>query len=384
MKALKISAAFIAALMMFSCAKDTTKNPDNGPKNLNIKVQADAATKSVYDPAVQNQVTTIDPANSHIFFLDGANVILDQVALTAEALTTNAADPGQIITDLSSSVSKVYVIANYPSVPSGGWAGFAGKNISVVEAVLYSMTTQNPAYSATAPTGLENVMLACEAPVALVKVSDAIADPATNAVWKADVSVTPTVARLEINKIGQTAISEISSFNIEGIYIDYVYPDFTVKGGFGGNVLQGKPADYPTWPAWASQTTGFVAYDVETNKPGYKAPEDQVWGFQVPVAVAGDFAVPRIVVKVTDIVMDDAEAGSYETTRYITVKGYQEDVSGTLKDIEIFQRGVVYNVEEILFDQTNSHTYPHPTEIDIKVKVVVKPWVVKKVYPIVE
>lgn len=207
--------------------------------------------------------------------------------------------------------------------------------------------------------------------------------------WEAAIELSPIISRIEIE--GITCGGIITSFQVDGIFINSFYPQSPINGvlkgieNFGSendNYLDTN-AEYPT--ALYDYNAGGIG---ELNEKTYKPKTaDYVWAYNMFSTSAAEKTgdeyptdnVPHIVVRLSNIVTSDKDV-TYEGTHFLTVAKYTDDKG---KDITPFEPGKNYTLSAEDFKFNEEHITPNPEIESIKVKVTVSviDWENKPVKP---
>jgi hypothetical protein len=273
------------------CSKEAPANdnqPATGEKSVVIKI-AGEATRA---PGAKETGTAIF-TTADIYFTNGTAVMNK---FTGNVALLTGAD-GQEFENISGTVTDVYIIGNRPA-----GVGDAFTNMTQFDAnTLITLANQSD---------IQNVTLWGTSPVTTLDTPDA--DPTTgNAQYTVDVELTPLVARFEIDNIearkpATTGEAEITSFTLDGIYLDGVYTEmgFTFAAGTlfaGGGDGDTYPGTHPAQVMDDALTTfinGRTYTPVVTVKG---ADEDGVWAYNLLPATGAK--LPTIVLKLSDIVV---------------------------------------------------------------------------------
>ncbi|MCL2561381.1 MAG: hypothetical protein FWE10_03545 [Rikenellaceae bacterium] len=362
----KILLLTAAAVFAFASCTKENKQTEDGPKTLTVKI-GNAETRAVQAPGTAIPATL---SSGIIFLIDpSGNVIGSSITLNVGQATTT----GQVINNVSSS-ARVYILGN---VVAG--------DVSAVSALttwsaIQAYASDIAAYQTTLYTA-----------AALGNQAGVPAGITVTSTTEANVSInlTPLHARLELfgvtsalytdpgNSLNQT---QITNFDVIGVYVDSYYPNFTYGGGGSGTLFQinqaapsGGIGDTGTWPAVGTPPTMTTG------------PNPSIWGYNV---AAG--SLPRLVIALTTIEYEvSTDGGSTWTpgtditstgTYYLTVGGYSN------AGLTSFERGNIYQITaaNMTFSTDNLHTTPNPTEIDLTITVTVLPWVLVNTLPILE
>lgn len=351
----------IVALLMIgvtSCSKDDVIDNGDGSgketKSVFLKISNGPSTRA------EVPTQTAEPVvfkSGHLYFTDNAGVILRYHSIGSGAdFTVDNLTEGQNITNLPSTVTQVYVVGNTNVT--------AATKISDVKAQVLQVESQGT---------ISNVNLYGE---------DTEFTSTEGNKFTAEVTLAPTVARIELTDITAKADSRITGFEVEGIFIDNYFSQAVIGGSVDNANLvpiSTTAADYmesTKYPAALNPSiydwyTSPLAAESQVAKPSVAT---NVWGYNV---FANNSAVPRIVIRLKNIV---ATGGlSFTSPQFLTIKGLH-DGTNSLSEI---QSGHVYNIAAgaLEFDETNLTPAPNMETIEVEVTVTVADWVVKSVTP---
>ncbi len=355
MKSIKIFAMAAAAAMIFaSCSKEPkNNNEDVQGARLTIKlVGAVPQTRAIEEPGSIAE-GTIGLNDGHIFVVDQEGDVIHSEALKLNEAYTGS---GQLLSEggtgetakVVASDSRVYVVGNIPTLESGTVAGlttFAG-----IQAAVSALSGQTD-YSTPALANNDGEL------AFITVTSQAVGT--TPAQAEVTVQLSPLFARIELSEV--EAGGEVDSYKVAGIYVDEYYPSFNLVGEGKGTLWnQENNIDFGSNVGTADAATGPWVSDANVVIPG----EGVVWAYHV-----GAGSVPRFVIHLTDIVVDGDPVGE---DRYLTVTGY------TGLTTEAFERGNIYRVGKIEFDETDLGVTPNPKDVNLTVMVDVIEW--KEIY----
>ncbi|MCC8019932.1 MAG: hypothetical protein LIO85_09210 [Rikenellaceae bacterium] len=398
MKPLFITIASCAALALASCSGNEKGNgsgtgePAPGEtKSAYIKINTKAKSRS--DEATASG-TTATLYSALIYFIDGSSdpVVYEimSAAPTGADLTLAELEAGVLVEDIPSSVTQVYVVGNYDVTDANGQgadfptdAGDPGVNslrLSDVQDVVLDI--QQVSYGRLADgTVVGNLITVMDGQSTLYVYetgdNEWNGDNAlTDGDYYANVTISPVVARIEIEEISYTGTLE--QFTLEGIYINNYYQQMPVGLTRLAPTNNGSnPDHYDVGDSDFAYRAYSVMYDLigdNATGPATFTPDNGVWAYQV---FGNSNPVPHIILKLTDVV---AAGGASLGDRYVTVSGFAD---GDGDDIMSFVRNTVYKITDLAFTDADIDPLPEPTDVNVWVHVEVEPWATVIVSPII-
>lgn len=349
-----------------SCSNDEAGSVDNGtPKSLYLKITNGPATYA--EGATVANGTSITFTSGVLYFTDASGVIKKYYTITSNA--TDAANidmsvltgAGETITGLPGDVAAVYVVGNTSGLPTTG-------NISAVKAYTIGVASQGT---------ITNVNLYGE--------QTTLAYNAGTDTYTCTVNLAPTVARIELTNIKAGGV--ITGFDVAGIFVDNYYSQAAVAGTVGTPVDNGAVVanfgDNAGTYLTALKTFVYDWYSTPmaaTGSPLVAAPATagQVWGYNLFATAAGS-AVPRIIIRLTNITTTSGSGISYTDDQFITIKGLKDGATS----LTTIKAGEVYNIAAgaFVFDETNLTPTPNLSTIDVTVTVTLTQWTAVDVTP---
>lgn len=379
-KNFKCLALMAAALLVgfSSCSNDNDNlgDGDKGQKHdayLKINKAVTRAEGSAQG-AAEVVFTTGD-----VYFADAQGNIKRHLTISSDPTTTtnlNLADltkKGETVKNLPESATKVYMVGNTPGLPKAG-------NISTVKAKVLNVEDQKT---------ITNVNLYGEA----TATEDAPATDKVNAKYKVEITLNPTVARVELTDMKITG-NVITSYEIAGIFIDNYYAQAAADGtvdkanlkdngtkveAFGGTT--GATDEYPA--TLNPSIFDWYATPLAASADNVAKPAKEVWGYNVfatTTAAAYQSVAPRIVIRLTNIKTTKESGVTYTEDQFVTIKGLKEGTSDAMATIEA---GKIYNIAKgaLVIDETALTPTPNLKAIDVTVTVKLASWVPVSINP---
>lgn len=370
MKKLCVSLMAFVALLCVSCSNDPEipEKNDNGI-DVTLSITTSPLTKAVDDNQVEKKAP-IDASKALIvYFMDASSSTVASYKLTGEQITAIQSGSGFKFTNLDPSVVNVYVVANVHSSTLPDRA--PGTTLTAINAKAQNISDQQTANAAS-------VVLANTGKTATS--TSAVAAPNNvasngNAQFEAKIELTPIVSRIQIKKV--SADATITSFKLEGIYIDNFYPQMTIGGAFTSITIQ-HATDKATFDATKAPYITTNLYDESASgleKNPFGAATPQVYGYQIfPTTSTAHENVPYIILKISGITTTSNATRNFpDGTYYVAVKAYKE--AGTsAAPVTSFLPGNIYTVEDIVVSEKNIVTDPTKSLINVTVNVTVKAW----------
>lgn len=404
MKIKAILAVAIAAVTMASCAKDNggdiNNTPAEGTRNVLMQIETPKATRAIGDNA-DGEALAI--SSGHIIFANvnsgeilrfveirGANDASGNNQVNVSDLTTT----GATIPEVPTNSDICYVFANH------GLTGLTSSltNVSQIKALTFAVENMYDAND----KGVAKVPIFGSGEV---KEGTATINSVQQAVMETTVKVNAIGSRIQIKGMklaDQTAKnSVITSFKVKSIFVNNYYPTMKAMNLFTGisivNNGSTKGKYIPTDAAFAY--TGFTeslynyaAAGIGVAMTGAEgtgywadATKAKYWAYNVfPNLLSAGLAkeqLPHIVIEI-EAQVEHNNAAAVTETRYLTVKGYTDDV--TTNAIENFALGNSYTLggdTGFEFDYDDTKDVPEQGTLNGIVKVTPISWKDNSVTP---
>jgi hypothetical protein len=277
------------------------------------------------------------------------------------ALLTQA--QGVEIPDVPGHSRSVYVIGNLPA-GAGIVEPAVGVSLTALKQNLIGVSTQRDINNVTLFGG------------------DAIKVESAKNVARFELK--PLVARIEIAKISSTNNSDITSFKLEGIFINSYYDTVMLNGNAPADVIKNtEVAGFARGSAAYPAAYDGILYDYRSaqgqslgtaSAPNIHVPSASqsawVYNLLAPVACAqpNTLAAPHIVIAVSDIQTQNGT--EYKDTWYLTVTSLVHQGS----KITRLEPGKVYSIKDINFSHTNVQPEPEMKTMEVEVEVTLVEW----------
>jgi hypothetical protein len=339
--------AVCCAATFGSCSRESAIRGDEGAGellSLNIKLDG------LIDPVAESRMTEaagqtgqLAISNGHIFVIDPAGTVISGAAMNVAAATSAT---GQTITTPVATNSRVYVLGNIPN------------GVDVTTLTTFERIRQT---AVTISTSQQNNYRQA----AMANVSGQPANvTVTGTTGNVTVEISPLFSRMELNEVRGGAT--ITGFTVTGVFVDSYFPSFTLTGDSSGSIrYQSQSTNFA---GVMGDTGNWVATGAAGNMVAVPA-TGQVWAYHTASA-----DVPRFIVRLENIT---SSSTTITGTRYITVTGYTGLSSNR------FERGRIYQVPTITFNETQLATTPNPTHVPITVVVRQVDWIPTALTPII-
>lgn len=362
-----LTLSILALLMSFNgCSNgDDTEDVDKQPKSVFLKLgKSGSSLRSVGTPVGDGDDVVLQSGN--LYFVNSSGAILKHYTLTTTAASaTNInitdAESGALITNLPGNTFAVYVVGNTSGLPSSG-------NISAVKEYLLQVASQDD---------IEDVNLYG---------TNTLTPPVLpNTFYTSEIDLNPTVARVELTDI--TASGVITSFKVDGIFIDNYYKqavvdgsvdvaDFVENGAFAAP-FGDESAEYPA----GQKPAIYDFYDpalTAVSKVAKPASTGTIWAYNLFASSTGS-TVPRIIIRLSDIQTNDLS--TYTSPQFVTIRGFKAVSGGA--SLTSIKSGEIYNIAAgaLTFKETDLSSIPNLSPIDVEVTVSLATWSVVGVTP---
>ena len=348
MKKCLFAAIALGVMAFASCSEAPNGGQEEELVSLMIKLQATTSVEQpatrMVGPAAQTGQLTI--SNGHIFVLDQAGTVIANAPMNvAQATGTGQALEGRVATN-----SRVYVLANVP-------AGVEPQTLNTWDRIRQTAVT----ISASQQNNHANAALANTSgtPAAIT-----VTGTGATQAGSVTVEVNPLFARMELTQVVGTGA--ITAFTVAGVYIDSYFDSFNLDGSPSGQIhYQAQSTNLAGWRGDAGAWTATGTAGNMTANPG----AGNVWAQHVAAA-----DLPRFILRLTGVT---TTAGAQAGDRYVTVTGY----SGTGAPAR-FERGRIYQVGTITFNENNLATTPNSSYVPLTVQVRMQDWIPVQLTPV--
>jgi len=372
-----VSLMALVAVFFVSCSTETDIIEENdGGKDVTLTISTSPLTKSLDASQVGQKAPIVDTKDLYVYFMDASSNTVASYKLTDTQIGEIKKSTGFKFTNLDPSVASVYVVAN---VPKTGVTMPTAPTTTTLDAV--NLTVMNIADQQTANAAsvvLANTGKKVES--TFTKTGNASNG---NAQFTATVVLTPIVSRIQIAKVSVDTDGTISSFTLEGIYIDNFYTTMSIGGAFSTDI-----SNAGNIALLESSILKDVNAEGMVQNPGNVSPTQvsplQVYGYQLfptkaPEAPADQLSnVPYIILKLTHVKKSSTATRdiSDSETYYVAVKAYKTDVTPPTASTTIteFLAGKIYTIANIPVSEKNLVTDPTKSLINVTVNVTIEDW----------
>jgi len=379
-----MTAVILLVLFLTGCSNETENLPQAEAQSVVLKLDLSGnATRAVATPTTGTTKELIFN-DGYLFFVNDFDAITKRIEIKPAGYVPSLTDDQVIITSLTTgggheiegvpgNSTKVYMIGNIPAdvtVPAIG-------DIKDVQALSIAVGTQNDV------NGTTTVSLYGTGPI-----TD-YATPVDNR-KQAVIDVEVIAGRIELSKLTALAAGNIKSFKIDGVYINRYWPSITLDGKAATTALVNNNVT-SSFPVTAAGTgtpyEGLKLHDGYGDTPLASTDNEAVpatgkaWVYNVlaPTAKLSDadtdaFERPRIIVRLSDIVLKDPTASTgYDVPMYLTMR--LKTAAGT-GEIASFDPGKIYQIDEVEFDENNLYDAPEKATISVNVTVTLVDWTI--------
>lgn len=376
---------FMALLGMTSCTMEDGGEATGADRlqDVYIKFENAGTPGTRAEEASKTGTDKVSFSNGYIFFLTGQDNVKKCYHILPTGQTANkanneitladfwggASSGGYLFSNVSGEVTKVYLIGNMPS--------------TISDTDVRSKTTFAKLKELTSGIETQN-----KVDLVLIDGADALKTaPGGDATKKvADITLVPLCSRIEIAKI--TAGGAVAGYKVQGIYVSHFYNKMAFnETSVAGNLEKyaaGGGADYTTKFASLCDVATVPATGLGTQTGLATAPatSTNVWAYQFFPGNNTGRVPPRIVIKLNGVSVN-AGFGSFDSTKdyFLNIRGFKATGAGDVDPMSL-ERGKVYKIANVAFEENDISDVPNPADIDLTVTVEVAAWVPKTVEPI--
>lgn len=397
--------AITAVIGMSSCSKGNDNGGDtarNGEMTSVSIVLSEGTTRAVAAP---EEAKAVNFKSGYVLFTNSLGIINKVTEITDTELAAD--DParatgakiwindmkevnkGGEIKNVPAAATTVYIVGN---LPSGVTAPFLAEDISNVKDRVISVASQSNAAGSVADVTLYGDGAAIQATHPDVSISARYAKIDVNAI----------AARIEVGAVSYSNLQTnlITGFQIDGIFINYYYPEMSLASEVSTALINNAPANntlansvYTTASGGAyNSAAASILCDFDLDGLGYDVngisksaadltatdPEDNnVWAYNVLAPVSEDGTVvteleaPHVIIRLSNITTRDP-GKVYPATQYLTVREFRE--AGTPNVISEFKPGYIYFITNLTFDESNLTDVPEQDAVTVYVEAKLMTW----------
>lgn len=345
MKTKNLLAMAIAGLALCACSNDNEAViPENEKANIVVDFSG-IRTRAIEDPVGDGEYAPV--GDVQLFILAG-NSVLVYDKLTAEDLTALNGSNHKVLkeyTGVSASATTVYAVANAEDYKRAD-SPFA--TFTAFKDHKYTKDGQN------ATSEAQDVLLSGSVALTAGVVDEGVTT------YEVDLTLTPEVARFQVEKVEVKTGSKITDFKIGGIYLNMAYDKMNLN-------FVGSDAFETEEKANLTYYDALGAFAITTGFEAGKIPADECAAFNFFASATSDLA-PHILIKITDIAY--AEDFSGDDTSWITITSFNEGAN----EFTDWKKGDIYTIETIQFDENSVGPNPYDKNVNVKATIKVAPW----------
>jgi hypothetical protein len=369
-----IIAAMAVVIGLTGCSTETIID-DMGNNGSEMKSDVKNVTLKVgnLSPATRSEGSSIAAQekvqfnNGWVLFVSQQENVTKVMEITTSTTTLDAHQvdislltqtDGVEILDVPGHSKYVYVIGN---LPGGITAPAVGANMTKLKQSLISSTSQGDISNVTLFGG------------------DEIKDE--NQKLVARFSLSPVVARIEIAEILTKDSGDITSFDIDGIFINNYYEHTTLDGNAPADVINNTAtSDFVEGSAaYPSNFKGILFDYKKANEPtlgqgrgpGYVPETGNAWVYNLlapKTATSSALTTPHIVIAISNI--KTSSGMNYDNVWYLTITNLVYNNN----KITHLEPGKVYSIKLIKFSHTNIQPEPGMKTMAVDVEVSLVEW----------
>lgn len=374
MKTTKMFLVALAALGMAACSNnDEIPGMNNdGTKSVAIRFEGlSASTKAVGDPQSAGKIAL---SNMTIYFTDGTNILTKKTLTTESPEWAELTGDGHVFHQLPSAVKEIQIVGNS-----------AGKTIT--EGTVAAL--KGSVLKAAGEQEFTNVTLFGE-DTTLESQDPAVSDDHTNDVLKAEVTLSPLVARFEIGNIACTDMGTgpVSGFDLKVIgLMDFnsaVKLDGTATGteytlanvlepgstAEAGEVVFGEANEEAGW-AWDNITGATI-----TNTTPWNPETDKKFVYQFIPNKLADGKMVQVKLVLDNVKWTDGTNNPFNSV--VTAK-FQKGG----QDLTKFEAGKIYTVDYQFKGENVGPWNPDDVKC-VQINVAVASWEIVALTPVFE
>lgn len=356
--------AFVALTVgLVGCTKETTgTGPEKGEKSVIVKIAKADVTRAVGATVAAGEFVDLSSAN--VYFTAGSSILAKKTLTDAVIKVVEGVGEEEDVTiyefqQLPGTITTVHVIGNQPTLTTANYTDItkllADKAITLANQATIAGTVLYGHGDITA--------------------TDDNLDTNTELdQYEVNVELNPLVTRLQLGRIyakNTAGLPAITSFTLDGIYLDGVYTTMGFDRSVGTFFAAGENNAYPGGHATQIMDEPGLEDDNDytpelTPAVGQTPAVAGIWAYNLLPATGSKF--PTIILKVSDVVVEgdtEDEVAFPNANYYLTAK----TTSTT------FDPGYVYTITNGLgFDVTDLTEEPNQDPIDISVTIDVIAW----------
>lgn len=358
MKNFKYALCALAGLLaLSSCSKAETENATKNKRSVTINISN--GTRAVDEPV--NGSVKSDYSSLYIYFTDGTSVVSSDVITEPDAITAFKAT-GKGYDNISSSITDVLVVAN---VKTGeNLPVEAGTEVKKITGFAFAAASQQPDVTHPENTSAGGLQVTMIGKSSLTDTGETTEEG--NAMMKADIILSPIVARVELSK-ELVAGEGVHSIKIDHVYLNSYYSHYSLDAAS----LVYKGVDISEYVSNLQNDT----YGDEV-KAGTKADAYHVF------ADGANTEMPHVILEVSGFFKNAANAqGAAFDKKYLTITKFNDNA--TAGSIGKIAANSIYKIDLSGLTVPASVLDPTPEagRISLDVTVDVAEWTVVNVTP---
>ncbi len=353
MKKLYLLAA-LSAIVLGSCSKGPS-GPPQGQTRFVVKLttRSSAAARSEVPTGSTTQAKYAEEGTHYIFVIDDGNGVAYKEELDLSAMAETAGDGGGPL--YFPNDYKVYVLANIPAdVNVDELTDWAAIDIAA-SAISNAAGTLNDDLEYPAMGNEDGT------PKGVDDQGDGTAT--------VEIKISPLYSRLELAKVTGDD-GTIKEYVVTGVFVDNYRTSYTMSGKGSGDLIT-RDRD--------AETVGL--YDVGTwegnEESSYEATPGggNVWAYHIAPG-----SVATLIIRLENVTaIKEGESGPEDDpiagTLYLTITGYS-GFTGS------FERGKIYQIANVAFDNSNLYDTPNPDGVIITATIEIVDWEVEPLNPV--
>lgn len=373
-------------LMMALCAviASCTANEEEGlgmndSQTIVLRIGSAADTKAVETPGTSSDKATL--TNGYLFFANEKGAIkrcfkllgsgstdVSKLEILISEFTGENESKGFTFTNVPGDVTQVYILGNVSDAEGSDTEEDNIRSKTTLDAIkaLNIKVTDQKTYASVTMDGLGNVT-------------------GSGTTKEATVNLKVFCSRLEIPSL--TASGAITGFQVDGIYVSHFYKQVPLTEEVSSTELF-KYADdtkiqYDDTYAMLADVAGGSGSGLgETSGKTVSAGSGKAWAYQFIPGASGDNREGiRVVIALSNIQGVPSLNG---TTQYLNIRGLVDKGNNDPNPEPMaLVRGMIYSMgTNLTFDEGDLSPLPNPDDISLTVKIIVTPWGVKEVKPV--
>ncbi len=395
MKQIKFTAVALAAIVTVSCEKTPGgEQPDNKPANVAIRIELPGARTRAIGTPISGNATVANLESGHVFIYNSTTGVINKhLYIGASASAPTGVDMIVSFADIMDEEDTNHVVVTNVS-PEANMAMVVLNDNGVITQSKTNRTISEVKKTATtavkfnAASTVDKVTLTDDKALTATGGTDGGADDQTAYTKSAVLQAAAIGTRAQLKKVTAEQVGDIvvTGFDVEGVFVNYVYKDMNLDGTRvdDGNATLTAALDVDN----GSTEANYGATNYGTGTAGetladYAASYSATTGVAVPgtatkawvynlVPSAG---VPHLLVKVNNIAytIGGVAQTTITTPKWITVRNYYE--GGSEQPIAAFLPNNSYTIDNLNFNFNDLTEDPETELANTRVYVTIAPWI---------